>query len=284
MRKFTMLMLCVFLSGCQRIPLPESPPYTTAQAAPALWQPISFADTAECGFRVERCEVAPEGGCVCELVCHNRSHAPQLFSCEAWCVDGWQVLSFWGQEIAPGAEERFSVAIPAPKPEENSAWQPGNIAFDLRIFSQADLRQNYLVSAHCNFSPAGAKGGLFLPEPLSWPENGKVLADNNGCVVVLTAVRQTPEHYEVDCLMENKTRSNMVFRLYDPVFNGVEQEQVYTLQLSPGAKCAQTITFDLPATAGHVRWLELEMQIFNCDQWFGKVWVEEGFCIRVSDL
>jgi hypothetical protein len=76
----------------------------------------------------------------------------------------------------------------------------------------------------------------------------------------------------------------MLFRLYDPVFNGVETDQAWALQLTPGAKCAHTIVFELPETAGHMRWLELEAQIFNTDEWFGRVWVQEEFCMKVTDL
>lgn len=284
MRKFSIILLCLFLSGCGRITVPDIPPYTTAQLTAAFWQPIVIADTPQCSFRVEQCGFNAENDFVCEVVCHNRSDAAQVFSCEAWCIDGWQVLSFWGEEVAPGTEESFAVIIPAEALGNNAFNMPQNISFDLRIFSQANLRQNYLVTERFVFSPSGAKPTNISLEPLLWEGNDKVLADNSGCTMVLTEVRQMKEHYEVDCLLENKTRSNLMFRLADPMFNGVETDQVWTLQLAAGAKCAQTIICDLPETAGHVRWLELDVQVFSCDEWFGKVWVAERFCIKVIGL
>ncbi len=283
MRRISIILLCLLLSGCST-DWPEIPPYTTSQASHTIWEPIRFAELPECSFRVENWEINPEGEYSFELVCHNRSDVPQLFSCEGWCIDGWQVLPFWGEEVPPGEEATFSVLVPNARGKDNQTQLARNIAFDLRIFSQADLWQNYLVCSHCSFSATGEKNTPIRPEPLAWQEDAKVLVDNSGCTIVLTGVRQTQGRYEVDCLLENKTRSNMMFRLFDPAFNGVETDQVWTLQLTAGAKCAQTIVFDLPQTAGYMRWLELEVQTFNIDEWFGKVWAQEEFCIRVSDL
>lgn len=282
MRRFSIILLCLLLSGCT-IALPEIPPYTTVQTDSSLWQPIHFADTTECGFRVEQWETTAEGEYVCRLVCHNRSDAPQLFSCEAWCIDGWQVLPFWGEQLPPRTEATFSVKIPPPQGADDAAQKLQNIAFDLKIFSQADLRQNYLVSGHCAFTSTGEKVKQIPFEPLSWPEDAKVLADNRGCTVVLTEVRQLQGCLELDCLLENKTRNDMMFRLFNPGFNSVETDQVWTLQLTAGAKCAQTILLDIPETAGYMRWLEMGIQVFNIDEWFGKVWVEEKFSIHVAD-
>lgn len=283
MRRFSIILLCLLLSGC-KVSLPGIPPYTTSQTATSRWKPIQFADIPECGFRVEGWQSNGAGEYECRLICHNRSDAPQLFSCEAWCVDGWQALPFWGEEVQPGEEASFLVVIPATQIIENTAQKPQSVSFELKIFSQADLRQNYLVSSHCAFTSTGERAEQALNEPLSWQQNAKVLADNRGCTMVLAEARQLPGRLELDCLLENKTRSNIMFRLFDPIFNGVETDQVRTLQLTAGAKCSQTIVFELPETAGYLRWLELEAQVFEIDEWFGKAWVDEAFCIRVADF
>lgn len=283
MRRFSIILLCLLLSGC-KVSLPDIPPYTTSQTATSRWKPIQFADIPECSFWVEQWEINTEGEYVCQLVCQNRSDAPQLFSCEAWCIDGWQALPFWGEEVQPGLEATFFVTIPAVQVIEKALQKPQNISFDLKIFSQADLRQNYLVCTQCSFSSTGGKAKQITFEPLSWKENAKVLADNRGCTIALTEIRQQQGQMELNCLLENKTRSKIMFRLFAPVFNGVETDQAWTLQLAAGAKCSQTIVFELPETAGYLRWLELEAQVFEIDEWFGKAWVDEAFCIRIADL
>ena len=280
MRIFSMLLLCCMLCGCAAVALPDIPTVTASVPPENLWQPITFADTGDCFFQVESCGLEPNGDYRVNLVCQNRSGGIQMFSCEDWCIDGWQVLPFWGEEVAPGEKRSFQVTIPGQTLAKIGAAEPQSLAFDLRIFSQADLEQNYLVSTRCALYPTGQKPGHIQIPPVSWEEDAMALVDNNGCTMVLTHFRQNHDSYEVDCLLENKTRQSMMFRVHGLRWNGLESEQVWAMEVSAGAKCAATMVFDLPRTAGHVRELDMRVEIYNCNEWFGRVWAQEQFRLK----
>ncbi len=280
MRIISVLFLCCLLGGCAGFALPEIPEATAPQALEFTWQSIVLADSQDCFLRVERCALDDQGNYTVELLCQNRSQVPQMFTCQDWCLDGWQVLSFWGQEIGPGQQEAIAVSIPREALEKSGIEAFQSLSFDLRIFSQTDLRQSYLVSSRCELYPTGAKPGQLVSKPLAWQADAMLLADNSQCTMVLTGFHQTQGKYQVDCLLENKTRSPMMLRVYDLAFNGAESDQVWAFRLSPGAKCAVEMELELPATAGRVRKMDMGVHISQSEEWFGRVWVQEAFVIK----
>lgn len=280
MRIFSILLLCCLLCGCAKVNLPDIPTVTAPEPVEKLWQPVTLADTGECLFRVESCDLTPNGDYLVNLVCQNRSGGAEMFTCENWCVDGWQILPFWGEAVAPGEERTFQVALPRQTMEKCGIAEPKSLCFDLRIFSQANLHQNYLVSTRCALYPTGEKPGNILAPEAPREGDDMVLADNNGCAMTITDFRRTADFYEVDCLLENKTRQSMMFWVSGLVFNGVESEQVWAMKLTPGTKCAATLLLDLPRTAGYVRQLDMNLYICNCDEWFGRVWAQEQFRLK----
>ncbi len=279
MRIISVLFLCCLLGGCGGFSLPEIPEATSVPEAEHTWQKTVLADREECFLRVERCALDGEGNYTVALLCQNRSDFAQVFTCEDWCLDGWQVLSFWAREISPGQQEEITVSIPRETLAQSGIEAFQSLSFDLRIFSQTDLQQSYLVSARCELYPTGAKPGQITIRPLSWKTDAMVLADNNQCTLVLTGFQQTQGSYQVDCLLENKTRSPIMLRVYDLAFNGAESDQVWAFRLSPGARSAVTMVLELPTTAGNVRKLDMAVHISQSNAWFGRVWVQEHFSV-----
>ncbi len=280
MKIFIALLLCLLLWGCDRVSIPEIPVATPGQRMAVDWQAVVFADSDTCHFRVDSCVLEKNGDYTVTLVCQNRESGTQLFSCGDWCVDGWQVLEFWGEEVPGGVEATFQVTIPARTLARSGITLPRSLAFDLRIFSLTNLEQNYRVSARCYLYPTGETPGKLEPPPVTWEEDDFVLVDNNGCSLVLTDFRQEAGQYQVDCLLENKTRQRQLYRLYGFCFNGQESDRVWTLHLSPGAKCAVTMELELPMATGYVRDFDLKVYICQSDIWFGRIWAQEQFHLQ----
>lgn len=284
MRIFSMLLLCCLLGGCAAVKQPDVPAVTASIPSENPWQPRTFADTPDCFFQVESCALEANGDYRVDLLCQNRSGGSQMFTCEDWCIDGWLVMPFWGEEILPGEAISFQVTVPAQVLARSGITEPKELSFRLRIFSQADLKQNYLVSTPCFLYPTGGKPGYTPIPALYWEEDDMVLVDNSGCTLVLTGFSQNEESYEVDCLLENKTRQSILYRIYGFGFNGLPTEQMWTLELAPGAKCAATMVLELPDLAGYVRQLNLSVYVCRSDEWFGRVWAQEDFQVHPQEI
>lgn len=275
------LLLCLLLCGCAKVELPNIPTATTAPAQTFSWEPQLLADTPDCGFWVENCRWDADGNYVLEIFCQNRGEGAQLFSCRNVVIDGWQAPVFWGQEIPGGEAGAYDLTISRKALEDSGIQSPQSVAFDLRIFSLMDLNQTYLVSKRCTVYPTGMKPSqVQVPPP---PEGCWVLADNTGCICKVCHCRQAGSEITLQCFLENKTRQELIVRIHAITLDGQALEDVFTLQLSPGARHMATVTLPVPEGTGTVQTLELELYICQADVWFGEVWVQERFSLPVTE-
>lgn len=260
------LGICVLLTvGCAQV---EPTPATTAQPPRVYtWQRQTLADTPDCRMELESVTVLENGDCRLVLSCENRLDSPVLFSCQDIMLDGWLLREFWGEEFPGNARRRCQVTLPG-----QAMGYPQRLDLAVKIFTQADLRQAYLCSRHITLYAVEADPGRFQSPPSPWAENSRVLADNSGCAfsMAYTGADGAGQHFL--CLMENKTRQSLAFRIHSLRCQGRELEPVWTVQLPPGARCGKELVIPTREARG-----ELSLHIQKQDKWFSDVLVNECF-------
>ncbi len=281
MRCVLVLLLLALLSGCHRVALPEIPVYTQKVEETVPWQPQVLANTPDCAFVLEGCGLLENGDYQVRGLCLARGEGSQLFSCQNICLDGWQVETFWGQEIEAGQVQSVSFTIPGETLRRSGITRGQRLEFDLQVFSLMDLNQSYLVSSHCCVYPTGVKPSqVVIPEPSVSPED-RVLADNAGCAVTVGQISRQEGNLQIPCILENKTRRSQTYRIHNVLVNGEDTEPVWTLRLSPGTRCAAMVTMPMPEGVGAPEQVEFGLYVCRSDTWFGDVWVDERFSLHV---
>lgn len=278
MGKSLWIILIFFLAGCQKISLPELPVATPPAQTARPWQAQTYADTDACSFVLDTVGLSAAGDWEARMLCCNKSSQKLMFTVEDLCLQGWQMLPFWGESLEPGQAGEFILRVERDALEKCGISQPGTGEFRLRIFSQEDLHRDYLADQLCAFTVPGSK----TPQsaPLAYPQEAMVLFDNNGCALAITQLRREGDRLHMECLLENKTREYLLLRSGSIRVNGLELGQVLALKLSPGAKAAQSFTLEIPPEAGTPRRLQLLWEA-AAEGWQGRLWVQEMFSLPI---
>ncbi len=286
MRLIAILLALALLSGCGRLslpdlPLPDIPPVTTGEDD-FTWQPRVLANTPDCGAVLEHCGLEEEGDYTLVMTLYNHTQQSQLFSLKNICLEGWQVMDFWGEEIPGNSVRTVRLPIPGEKLEQVGLSGPESLSFRLQIFSQMDLEQTYLVNHAWQIYPTGQNPARIAAVSIPRGAGDRLLADNSQCTLVLRGATQNADSLVLHFLMENKTRSEMSYRFHSVRLNGAKADLPVTGSVSPGARKAVDAVFPLPPAVGTVRQVELGAYVYDGGHWFGSVWVGEDFFIELS--
>ncbi len=266
-----LLMGLLLSAGCSPDTGPE-PASTTQLSRLYTWQPQTLVDTPACGLELESLTLLENGDCQLIIDCQNRTADQVLFSCQDILIDGWLLLDFWGEEFPGYAQRRCQVILPAGAMGDSGPGYPQRLDLSVKVFSQGDLNQAYLCSQSITLYAQQANPGRFESPQSPLADKARVLADNSGCSIsmVYTGSDATGQHFT--CLLENKTRQRLAFRIHSLRCQEKELDLVWTLQLPPGARCSRELV--IPTFEDHG---ELSLHVQKQDKWFSDVLVNERF-------
>ncbi len=270
------LLICTLLlsAGCSG-PMQQPQP-TTQPPRVYTWERRMLVDLPECALELTRLQPLPSGDWLLTISCSNRLPDQVLFSCQDLMLDGWLIRDFWGEEFPGNTQRSCQILLPVQEVLGGGEY-PQRLDMTVRIFSQADLNQGYLCSQSFTLYGQGAKPGAFQSHQSPLQEGSCVLADNSGCSVCLVyrATDDAGQHFT--CLLENKTRQSLAFRIHSLEGEGEALDMLWTVQLPPGGRGSRELLIPTEASQG-----ELSLHVQKLDKWFSDVLVDERFVWRAD--
>ncbi len=228
----------------------NEPPKETEAAAAESAEVYTIADEVivddeNCAFIIKKAEVDPVWGFTLKAYCENKtSDKTLMFSLSGVSVNGYMADPLWAEEVAPGKKSNDAITFSSSDFDRIGITSADEISFTLRVYDSDDWGAEDLVCGVYTVYPTGLSADAVVCPERKATASEQVIVDNDAfCFIILGQRDDSIWGYTLDCYMENRTDTTLVFSWDDVGVNGYMIDPYWMAEVTPGMRKYGDVSF-----------------------------------------